>query len=897
MNQKSKLFAKTMLPRNRKRSIHWQATKKNVPLSGLINTQTLTLDSALSERDNLQSTAKHFQGFSHNRSPMYTRSPDGNGDATDAGASPSCPGSSSHQNTVGTTGLHNGAYSVSMNAPIHLSNVQSLTSRPLGIHEQVSCKSPTSAGGSRNIPGNQACLAYAGFKGHISVSDCPNQAGPGFDRLKPIKQRYRSTASLHVPEIPRNSQPQHGRLTSKHTTGVPPAFEQSRRPPVMKEPHFYKLLQQEQLLPSTQVQDMVGMHLRPGPSSLDKPMIRGSEPEQKYERKEEGSSNGKSELYFVQSFKQPRSSAAPIPVSGVIKSEAVQVTDSYHAADTAHQALLTGFVSGSFRVDEAKDAGVVLAPQFLSSTVMLSWSSGIDVVVPTSTSPAVKAFWGTLASLGMAVQVVQGDPISLRTRSQVGDQATQGGRRSSCRDKNTKLQVKREEHMHNAQHTKLKASPPPTVRSKGRQAQQHTAQKGDKTVEKEEKRNKWKQLLKRVKAQVQRIKQEEHAIGVFSADGWRGSSREKVRLTDELQRAEVALGRAKETIRECVRVCDEDNAGQRVIPEDAFDEEGEVDAGEILCSVCDDLNSYDDNDIIMCDGCCNRAFHEQCCNPVVRIADLAGDEGWLCASCDCKVDILNLLNDEFGCEYEVDTPWTDVLVGVSTQQLPSPQAHRDGGGEIDERPERRGDDRTTLMDAEWPSEEDDDDFSLEGQRSSAKKSLDRECSSTEQVSGIIKSGSDCSASSASASSSIDSDCSGESDAGCSNILSSLSQGDDSVEKLGSMSTAGRKCTDACATDKAVKTSWHGIQWTKGAPERVGQSKGADLGVSTGTCGVIIYKDTKEEEEVQENLIVHQKRRRAPVDYVAMYSIMFAGVPEDVEDEEVVVDLDQVETSP
>ena len=39
----------------------------------------------------------------------------------------------------------------------------------------------------------------------------------------------------------------------------------------------------------------------------------------------------------------------------------------------------------------------------------------------------------------------------------------------------------------------------------------------------------------------------------------------------------------------------------------------------------------------MCDGCCKRAFHERCCNPPVRIADLEEDEGWLCPACDCRV--------------------------------------------------------------------------------------------------------------------------------------------------------------------------------------------------------------------------------------------------------------------
>lgn len=44
-----------------------------------------------------------------------------------------------------------------------------------------------------------------------------------------------------------------------------------------------------------------------------------------------------------------------------------------------------------------------------------------------------------------------------------------------------------------------------------------------------------------------------------------------------------------------------------------------------------------DNDIIMCDGSCNRCFHENCVDPPVRLADIPEDEGWLCPACDCKV--------------------------------------------------------------------------------------------------------------------------------------------------------------------------------------------------------------------------------------------------------------------
>jgi PHD-finger len=44
-----------------------------------------------------------------------------------------------------------------------------------------------------------------------------------------------------------------------------------------------------------------------------------------------------------------------------------------------------------------------------------------------------------------------------------------------------------------------------------------------------------------------------------------------------------------------------------------------------------------DNDIILCDGPCNRAYHEQCLDPPLKAADLPADESWLCTACSAKV--------------------------------------------------------------------------------------------------------------------------------------------------------------------------------------------------------------------------------------------------------------------
>lgn len=44
-----------------------------------------------------------------------------------------------------------------------------------------------------------------------------------------------------------------------------------------------------------------------------------------------------------------------------------------------------------------------------------------------------------------------------------------------------------------------------------------------------------------------------------------------------------------------------------------------------------------DNDVILCDGPCNCAFHQKCLDPPLDVSTLPEDEGWLCPACDCKV--------------------------------------------------------------------------------------------------------------------------------------------------------------------------------------------------------------------------------------------------------------------
>jgi PHD-finger len=47
-----------------------------------------------------------------------------------------------------------------------------------------------------------------------------------------------------------------------------------------------------------------------------------------------------------------------------------------------------------------------------------------------------------------------------------------------------------------------------------------------------------------------------------------------------------------------------------------------------------------DNDIILCDGPCNRAYHEKCLDPPLNTAELPEDAPWLCPACSTKVSQL-----------------------------------------------------------------------------------------------------------------------------------------------------------------------------------------------------------------------------------------------------------------
>ena len=87
---------------------------------------------------------------------------------------------------------------------------------------------------------------------------------------------------------------------------------------------------------------------------------------------------------------------------------------------------------------------------------------------------------------------------------------------------------------------------------------------------------------------------------------------------------------------------------------------GEVDVEDVVCATCRDGDADDDNDILICDGYCDRAFHQHCVVPKVRTEDIPDE--WLCPLCDARVDAFYTLNADFDLELDAaDATWRDVF--------------------------------------------------------------------------------------------------------------------------------------------------------------------------------------------------------------------------------------------
>ncbi|KAL3614261.1 hypothetical protein CASFOL_042335 [Castilleja foliolosa] len=187
------------------------------------------------------------------------------------------------------------------------------------------------------------------------------------------------------------------------------------------------------------------------------------------------------------------------------------------------------------------------------------------------------------------------------------------------------------------------------VRKKKQQQQQNTVSESAKTK-------------KHLKYLLHRIKYEQTLIDAYSAEGWKGQSLEKLKPEKELQRAKSNILRYKTKIRELFQRLELSLAVGK-IPESLFDSLGEIDCEDIFCAKCASKDLTLDNDIILCDGVCERGFHQFCLEPPLLKEHIPpGDEGWLCPECDCKVDCIDILKKDFqGTKVSITDSWEKIF--------------------------------------------------------------------------------------------------------------------------------------------------------------------------------------------------------------------------------------------
>ncbi|XP_073005811.1 homeobox protein HOX1A isoform X2 [Typha latifolia] len=165
----------------------------------------------------------------------------------------------------------------------------------------------------------------------------------------------------------------------------------------------------------------------------------------------------------------------------------------------------------------------------------------------------------------------------------------------------------------------------------------------------------------RVRYLLTRMSYEQNLIDAYSGEGWKGQNLEKIRPEKELERAKTQILKYKLRLRDAFQRIDS-LLSQGKLEESLFDAEGEICSEDISCANCGSKDVTSNNDIILCDGICDRGFHQKCLNPPLLTEDIPpGDQGWLCPACDCKVDCIDLLNEFQGSDLSIEDSWEKVF--------------------------------------------------------------------------------------------------------------------------------------------------------------------------------------------------------------------------------------------
>ncbi|XP_062206854.1 homeobox protein HAZ1-like [Phragmites australis] len=168
-------------------------------------------------------------------------------------------------------------------------------------------------------------------------------------------------------------------------------------------------------------------------------------------------------------------------------------------------------------------------------------------------------------------------------------------------------------------------------------------------------------ISQRVRYILNRMNYEQSLIQAYASEGWKGQSLEKIKPEKELERAKEEILRCKLRIREAFQNMDS-LLSEGKLEESLFDSAGEISSEDIFCAICGSKDVTLQNDIVLCDGACDRGFHQNCLKPPLLTKDIPpGDEGWFCPACVCKIDCIDALNELQGSKLSIHDSWEKVF--------------------------------------------------------------------------------------------------------------------------------------------------------------------------------------------------------------------------------------------
>ncbi|KAJ7955839.1 pathogenesis-related homeodomain protein [Quillaja saponaria] len=240
-------------------------------------------------------------------------------------------------------------------------------------------------------------------------------------------------------------------------------------------------------------------------------------------------------------------------------------------------------------------------------------------------------------------------------------------------------------------------------------------------------------LQRRTRYLLIKIKLEQNLIDAYSGEGWKGQSREKIRPEKEIQRAKKQILKCKLGIRDAI--CQLDSLSSVGSIEDSvIASDGSVYHEHIFCAKCKMREAFPDNDIILCDGTCNCAFHQKCLDPPLDTENIPpGDQGWFCKFCECKMEIIEQMNAHLGTCFSTDSNWQEIFKeeaafpdGGTFVLNPEEEWPSEDSEDDDYNPERRKDNHSISMEATDDISSSTSFWSLNDEYSSAEQGIDHE---------------------------------------------------------------------------------------------------------------------------------------------------------------------------